>query len=427
MMLKYKIIEIFTSEDVQWHGRPVYSAIIEHVNNLKIAARTIVTKGIEGSYESGEVATGRIEVISYNMPVRIVVILPARELDNVLPVVQEMVSDGILTLRDQEVIYHKTNGVLIPKHLRVHEIMTISPVKVGPDTSLKEVVELLLSSIFTGLPVVDEENHPVGVIAQGDLIYKAGIPLSFGLLAGSDREKIKGILKALTDRKAREIMSQPAFVINQDKSATEAVDSMLAKNVKRLPVVDGEGRLVGIISRQDIFHTILRECPDWRCFQEMNIQVENLRFVADIALHNTCIVLPDTPVDEVIQLIDCNDTDSVCVTDEDDHFLGLISDRDLLFAFADRHPGIWEYLMSQIPFTERGRKFSELKEHLQARTAKEVMKTDIVTIREDAPIEEAIRLMFERVIKRLPVLDEEGRFKGMISRDSLLHASFASL
>jgi CBS domain-containing protein len=50
------------------------------------------------------------------------------------------------------------------------------------------------------------------------------------------------------------------------------------------------------------------------------------------------------------------------------------------------------------------------------------MKTDLVTIREDAHIDDAIRLMTQRQIKRLPVVDAEGRFRGMISRDQLLRA-----
>jgi len=116
----------------------------------------------------------------------------------------------------------------------------------------------------------------------------------------------------------------------------------------------------------------------------------------------------------------------VAVVDREGHFLGLIADRDLLVAFAERHPGIWDYFVSKIPFTERGRHQKQLQEHLRARTAGEVMNTDVVTVREDAPINEAIRLMLERAIKRLPVVDGEGRYKGMVSRDSLLRAAFAS-
>jgi PII-like signaling protein len=74
-MLQYKVIEIFTNEEARWQGQPLYSAVVQHVSDLKIAARCMVTRGIEGSYESGEIATGRLEVLSYNMPVRITIVL----------------------------------------------------------------------------------------------------------------------------------------------------------------------------------------------------------------------------------------------------------------------------------------------------------------------------------------------------------------
>ena len=54
------------------------------------------------------------------------------------------------------------------------------------------------------------------------------------------------------------------------------------------------------------------------------------------------------------KVIDRNDIERVCVVDKDGFFRGMISDRDLLIAFVDRHPGIWDYLTSKIPFTEKG-------------------------------------------------------------------------
>lgn len=426
-MLRYKVIEIFTSEEVRWHGKPLYSAIVQHVNDLKIAARSMVTRGIEGSYESGEIATGRLEVLSYSMPVRITIILPASELHRVLSKVEEMVTDGIVAVRDVDVVSHKTRGLLLPRHTRVREIMTPAPKKVSPTTPLNEVARLLLSSAFTGVPVVDEENRPVGVISQGDLIYKAGMPMRLGLLSESSREKVGAVLEALAPKRASEVMTLPAVTIGEDSMVTEAVDLMLKKEVKRLPVVDGSGKLVGILSRVDVFRTAMKECPDWAAFQQQSILVEGLRFVSDIMRRDAHTVLPDTPVEEVMHIIDCSDIQRVCVVDKEGHFLGLISDRDLLVAFSDRHPGIWDYFASKIPFTEGGRRNKELREYLRAKSAADVMNTNIVTVREDAPIEEAIRLMLEGAIKRLPVLDSEGRFKGMISRDSLLRAGFASL
>ena len=245
--------------------------------------------------------------------------------------------------------------------------------------------------------------------------------MRIGLLAESDHEKVSSVLEALAPRQAKEVMTQPAVTIEQDKLVTDAVNLMLKKQVKRLPVIDADGRLVGILSRVDVFHTILRECPDWKAFQKQEIAVD-LRFVSDIMRRDTSTVLPDTPVEEVIRLIDCNDIQRVCVVDQEGHFLGLISDRDLLAAFSGRHPGIWDYFMSKISFNEP----TQLQEDLRAKTAGEIMNTNIVTVQEDAPINEAIRLMLERAIKRLPVVDSQGKFKGMVSRDALLRAGFAS-
>lgn len=48
------------------------------------------------------------------------------------------------------------------------------------------------------------------------------------------------------------------------------------------------------------------------------------------------------------------------------------------------------------------------------------MKTDLVIVKEDTPLQNAMKLMTEKALKRLPVIDKDGKFKGMISRDSLL-------
>ncbi len=180
---------------------------------------------------------------------------PAGEFDQVLFNVEEMVTDGIITARDVDVVSYKTRGLLMPRHTRVREIMTPAPKKVTTTTPLSEVAKLLLSSTFTGLPVVDEENRPVGVIAQGDLVYKGGMPMRLGLLAESDREKVSIVLEALARKQAGEVMTQPAVIIAQDSLVTDAVKLMLNRSLKRLPVVDATGKLVGILSRVDVFRT----------------------------------------------------------------------------------------------------------------------------------------------------------------------------
>jgi PII-like signaling protein len=151
-MLQYKVIEIFTSEEARWQGRPLIEAIVQCVRDMKIAARCLVTRAIEGCYENGEVATGRLEILSYNMPVRIVIVMPSFEFDRILPKIEAMVTDGIVAVQNLEVVSHKTRRSLIPRHVRVRDIMTPSPKRATTSTPLSEVVRLLLSSVFTGVP-----------------------------------------------------------------------------------------------------------------------------------------------------------------------------------------------------------------------------------------------------------------------------------
>ena len=424
-MLQYKVIEIFTSEKTRWKGRPLDEAIVQCVHDLKIAARCLVTRAIDGCYESGEVATGRLEILSYNMPLRIAIVLPASEIERVLPEVEAMVTDGIVAVHHLDVVSHKTRKQLIPKQIKVRNIMTPDPRKVSLTTPLDQVVRQLLSSIFTGIPVVDDANRPAGVITQGDLIYKGKMPMRLGLLAASGSAKLDAVLAALAAKSAKEVMTSPVIVIGQDQYVKEAVDLMLSKRVKRLPVVDAGGKLTGMLSRLDIFRTIMQEAPDWDAFKQQSVTVGEARSVSDIMRRDTHTVLPEASVDEVIRLIDSNDIQRIAVVDKEGHFLGLISDRDLLVAFSpDFSDAIWDQFLSIVPFSERGKRHRELRDHLKAKTAAEVMSTDIVTVQETNPIDAAIALMTQKGIKRLPVIDSRGKFQGMISRDSLLRTGF---
>ena len=425
-MVRYKVVEIFTNERTKWEGRPIGQAVVEYVRSLKLAARCIVARGTEGSYEGGEIATRRIELLSYNLPIRITVVLPESNLDAVLPVFENMVADGVIGVSELQVVSYKARKLLLPRQVKVRDIMTPDPVTVARATPLDQVVRILLTSIFTGVPVV-EDNHPVGVITQGDLIYKGKMPVRLGLLAAAEAARLETVLAELSSRKAEDVMTSPVVTIGPDRYVREAINLMMDKKLKRLPVVDERGLLIGMLSRLDVFRAIMKEAPDWKAFGKHDVQVGTLKTVSDIMRRDTHTVLPTAPVEDVIREIDKNDIQRVAVVDAKGEFLGLISDKDLLLAFASEHPeGIWEQLKSLVPLTERAKRYRDFKEKLKLRTASEVMNTTVTTVHEDTSIDIAISLMTERGFKRLPVLDEAGKFKGMISRDSLLRTGFGN-
>ena len=184
-----------------------------------------------------------------------------------------MIDDGIIAVHDLHVHSHRARNAFFPRQLMVRDVMTPDPESVTAGTPLNDAARLLLSAIFTGLPVVDKQCRPVDVITQRDLIRKGGLPLRLGLLSESDQNRLESVLNQLASRKAAEVMTTPAFMIAADRPLSEAVELMLAKGVKRLPVVDETGRLTGMLSRLDIFRTVMREAPDWNAFKAQQIEV----------------------------------------------------------------------------------------------------------------------------------------------------------
>ncbi|MDJ0720746.1 MAG: DUF190 domain-containing protein [Desulfobacterales bacterium] len=423
MTLNYRVIEVYASEELRHRGKPLYEALVAHVKGLGIAARCLVTRGLAGCYESGELASRNILTISYNLPVKVEIILPSAETARVLPDIEAMVTEGIVSVREMTVHSYRTRKHLIPRQIKVRDIMTPDPQHVAADATAAEVLRILLPAAFSGLPVVDRAGRPLGIITQGDLIYRGKMPLRLGLLAASESRRRDQAQAALAAKTAADVMSRPAVTIEEDRTVTEGVDLMIRGRIKRLPVVNADGLLAGMLSRRDVFMTIARETPRWESIQRRDVAVENLRFVADIMRRDTQTVAPDAPAEEVIRIIDTDDIQRVAVVDANGILMGMISDRDLLAAFGGRGQGFWEYLSCRLTKRSGDVCRAELRKTLQTKTAADVMQTGLVMVGEHTPFEEAIALMVEKRLKRLPVVDADGKFRGMISREGILRGS----
>jgi CBS domain-containing protein len=232
---------------------------------------------------------------------------------------------------------------------------------------------------------------------------------------------IDATLNALGEKQVRVVMTQPVVTVAQDQPLLEAIHVMLAKGLKRLPVIDEDGLLTGMLARYDIFHAITREAPDWKGLQARCISVQDAHQVRDVMQRDVYSVSPETTVEEILKGLSAHEIQRAAVVDRDGKLLGLIADRDLLRAFSDDSGGFWAYCLGILS----GRGGAGGAERFRAATAAQVMKRDVLTIREDAGIDEAVQLLATKKIKRLPVLDASGRFKGMISRDAVLRTVFA--
>ncbi|MEV6492340.1 CBS domain-containing protein [Actinoplanes sp. NPDC051633] len=145
------------------------------------------------------------------------------------------------------------------KNWRVDDVMTKVVVSVSPGASYRELVDLLVQHRFSAVPVVDEFQRVRGVVSEADLLRKieyAGetVPRLFERRHRRD-DRVKGV-----GRTANELMSSPAVTAPSGSSLVAAARLMDQEQVKRLPVVDDMGRLIGVVARSDLLKVHLR--PD---------------------------------------------------------------------------------------------------------------------------------------------------------------------
>jgi CBS domain-containing protein len=144
--------------------------------------------------------------------------------------------------------------------MRVTSVMTARPVMATESTGFKEIAGLMAEYRISAVPVVDEAGRLVGLVSETDLLLKETFA------TGDDRRHLLESGRKRRERAkagallARDLMSSPAVAIGPSALITEAARLMHDRNVKRLPVVDDDGHLVGIVTRGDLLRVFLR--PD---------------------------------------------------------------------------------------------------------------------------------------------------------------------
>ena len=160
---------------------------------------------------------------------------------------------------------------------RVSDVMTRKVVAIHEHAQYKDIIAVMRRRHVSALPVVDDHGRVVGIVSEGDLLLKeayADRPSGSPRLLLRRRERAKAA--ALT---AAGLMTSPAVTVTPQAAAATAAQLMLGEKVKRLPVVDDTGRLVGIVSRADVLGAYDR--PDTQIRREILTEVIEGKFFLD--------------------------------------------------------------------------------------------------------------------------------------------------
>lgn len=145
------------------------------------------------------------------------------------------------------------------------DVMTTKLITIHPETTLREITQLLLDHHISGLPVVDGQGGLVGIVSEGDLMYKEVTTQSpavlniIGALIHSDGvQEYRETAGNLLELTAADIMTTDVISFSPNTGLQRIGRIMLENHIKRVPIVEGN-KLVGIVSRADVIRPLLKQ------------------------------------------------------------------------------------------------------------------------------------------------------------------------
>ncbi|MFD7341715.1 CBS domain-containing protein [Streptomyces violascens] len=142
----------------------------------------------------------------------------------------------------------------------VSDVMSRPVVAVVREAPFKEIAEALARWRVNAMPVLDSARRVVGVVSEADLLLKEEFRGLASKGAGRVRRPVD--LAKAGGSTAEDLMTSPAITVHEDMTLPQAARIMAVEKVKRLPVVDAEGRVCGVVSRSDLLKVFLRTDED---------------------------------------------------------------------------------------------------------------------------------------------------------------------
>lgn len=399
-----QVLRILLGETAMHEGRPLYECLVDEARKRGMAGATVM-RGFMGFGANSLLHTARILRLSEDLPVVVEIVDTPARIADFLPVAEAMTHEGTIVIEEARAVFH------LP--MRIRDVMSSDVVTVTPSTPLSEVVDLLLRRQVKAAPVRDGKKI-VGIVTGGDLLKRGNMPLRLDIQSqlpdGLRNEHIRCLdYQGLT---AKDVMSSPVATLNIKTRVADALALMAERELKRLPVLDDSGNLMGIVSRVDVLRAIGKAAGITEHLSSLPSKIAGC--ARDVMYTQAPMARPETPLREVLEKILATPLRRVVIVDENGRLQGIVLDRDMVALIAKRNkPGILQTVLAALS----GKKVD--REEL-AGAAAEVMRTEVFTLRPDAPLSEVVRLLVEKKVRRLVVADEEGHVLGMVDRDAVL-------
>lgn len=149
--------------------------------------------------------------------------------------------------------------------MRAKDIMIRNVISIRKEDKLNEIISVLIQNHVSGVPVLDQDNHLVGMVTEKDLVTKEkGLNISsymefMASILLLDGDKLSGVSrKGIEGLTAIDVMSTPVYAVHLEATIEEIVSIMMNRHINRIPVIDKKNELVGIIGRSDLLPILIK-------------------------------------------------------------------------------------------------------------------------------------------------------------------------
>jgi CBS domain-containing protein len=407
-------VTIYIGESDRWGQKSLYMAILEMLKAEDCAGATVL-RGLAGFGAHSRIRTASIVDLSSDLPLVIEWVDDPARVARVMPRLTEMVSEGLIACQEVEVVTYGHRGLrTLRAAAPVRDLMSREVRTVTPDTPVAEAVEMLIGKSYRALPVVDAERRIVGILTDGDLLARLGLPDASvqSELTAAELGRELDVLRR-SGQTVADLMVSPVVTIGADAAVADAVRLMTAHGIKRLPVVERAGTLVGIVSRVDVLRALAQ--PLTREAPARVLPPGHHARVGDVMVADVPTVHSAAPLNTVVDLLVNAAQRRIVVVDAQRHVLGIITDGDLLKRVsAGERAGLLQVFARRLT--------ASATIDLAKRSAGAVMTAVPITVTPETPLLDALRLLLQHKIKRLPVVDVAGRLVGLVGRGAILQA-----
>ncbi|MEE9403084.1 MAG: CBS domain-containing protein [Desulfobacteria bacterium] len=247
---------------------------------------------------------------------------------------------------------------------QLNEILTPNVISVSPTTSVSEAIRTMRSKNISCI-VVLEENEPIGIFTERNVVQ---------VLAerGADFD----------DREIRELMSSPVLTANKNTEMYTAYNLLVTHKIRRLVVVDDENHAIGVVTQSNLIEHI-----GYEYFIE-------IKKVSEVMTKRLFTISKDVTVSQALSDM-ARESLSCLVVAQDDRPVGILTERDVARLLVDRGD-VWQLKVE------------------------EVMSSPVQTLSQQTPVHEAAKIMQQEKIRRVVVVDEDGKIVGLTTQSDIV-------